>query len=134
MSFGEKYSYEKQPKILADGDYTITLGKAVETLVAGYPVLRFPFTVDGITEKVVPNYFDLFDCLNPEDPEKVAMFKKQASRIKACFNLGGHFDESNYIAWTGHKGKVRIEKSKAGFVNVVQFYKADLTPQEEANL
>lgn len=134
MSFGANYHYEKQPKILADGVYVITLGKPVETEVAGYSVLRFPFTVDGETEKVVPNYFDLFDCTDPNDPEKIAQFQKQASKIKACFKLGGNFGEPNYIKWQGSKGKVRIEKSKAGFVNVVQFYKAELTPQEEANL
>ena len=134
MSFGANYHYEKQPKILADGDYVITLGKPVETQVAGYSVLRFPFTVDGETEKVVPNYFDLFDCIDPNDPEKIVQFQKQASKIKACFKLGGNFGEPNYIKWQGSKGKVRIEKSKTGFVNVVQFYKAELTPQEEANL
>lgn len=134
MSFGANYHYEKQPKILADGDYDITLGKPVETEVAGYSVLRFPFTVDGETEKVVPNYFDLFDCTDPNDPEKIAQFMRQASKIKACFKLGGNFGVPNYIKWQGSKGKVRIEKSKAGFVNVVQFYKAELTPQEEANL
>lgn len=134
MSFGANYHYEKQPKILADGDYEITLGKPVETKVADYSVLRFPFTVDGETEKVVPNYFDLFDCTDPNDPEKIAQFQKQASKIKACFKLGGNFGEPNYIKWQGSKGKVRIEKSKAGFVNVVKFYKAELTPQEEANL
>lgn len=134
MSFGANYHYEKQPKILADGDYNITLGKPKETKVAGYSVLRFPFTVDGETEKVVPNYFDLFDCTDPNDQEKIAQFQKQASKIKACFKLGGYFGEPNYIKWQGSKGKVRIEKSKAGFVNVVKFYKAELTPQEEANL
>ena len=134
MSFGANYHYEKLPKILANGDYEITLGKPVETQVAGYSVLRFPFTVDGETEKVVPNYFDLFDCTDPNDPEKIAQFQKQASKIKACFKLGGNFGEPNYIKWQGSKGKVRIEKSKAGFVNVVQFYKAELTPQEEENL
>lgn len=134
MSFGANFHYEKLPRILADGDYDIILGKPVETQVAGYSVLRFPFTVDGETEKVVPNYFDLFDCTDPNDPEKIAQFQKQASKIKACFKLGGNFGEPNYIKWQGSKGKVRIEKSKAGFVNVVQFYKAELTPQEEANL
>ena len=134
MSFGANYHYEKQPKILADGDYDITLGKPVETQVAGYSVLRFPFTVDGEAEKVVPNYFDLFDCTDPNDQEKIAQFQKQASKIKACFKLGGNFNEPNYIKWQGSKGKVRTEKSKAGYVNGVQFYKAELTPQEEANL
>lgn len=132
--FGQNYSYQKQPKILTDGDYNITLGKPYETQVAYFNVLRFPFTVDGETEPCVPNYFDLFDCTNPTDTEKMQMFQKNASKIKACFKLGGNFDESNYIKWNGSKGKVRIEKSKAGFVNVVQFYKAEMTVQEEANL
>lgn len=132
--FGQNYSYQKQPKILTDGDYNITLGKPYETQVADFNVLRFPFTVDGETEPCVPNYFDLFDCTNPTDTEKMQMFQKNASKIKACFKLGGNFDESNYIKWNGSKGKVRIEKSKAGFVNVVQFYKAEMTVQEEANL
>ena len=132
--FGQNYSYQKQPKILADGDYNITLGKPHETQVAGFNVLRFPFTVDGETEPCVPNYFDLFDCTDPTDTEKMEMFLKNASKIKACFKLGGNFGEPNYIKWNGSKGKVRIEKSKAGFVNVVQFYKAEMTAQEEANL
>ena len=132
--FGQNYSYQKQPKILTDGDYNLTLGKPYETQVADFNVLRFPFTVDGETEPCVPNYFDLFDCTNPTDTEKMQMFQKNASKIKACFKLGGNFDESNYIKWNGSKGKVRIEKSKAGFVNVVQFYKAEMTVQEEANL
>jgi hypothetical protein len=36
--------------------------------------------------------------------------------------------------WAKHKGKIKIEKSDTGFVNVVQFYKAELTPQEEMTL
>lgn len=132
--FGQNYSYRKQPKILADGDYNITLIKPYETQVAGFNVLRFPFTVDGETEHCVPNYFDLFDCTDPTDTEKMQMFQKNASKIKACFKLGGNFGELNYIKWNGSKGKVRIEKSKAGFVNVVHFYKAEMTAQEEANL
>lgn len=134
MSFGQTYTYKKQPKILANGDYTITLGKPFEKMVSNFNVLRFPFTVDGINEEVIPNYFDLFDCNDPSDDFKVEMFQKQASRIKACFNLSGHFDESNYITWNGKKGKVHIESGENGFTNVTKFYKADLTPQEELNL
>lgn len=132
--FGSNYHYEKQPKILADGDYDVTIGKPIETQVGNYHVLRFPFTVDGINEPVVPNYFDLFDVTNPYDQEKIRQFNKNASKIKACFKLCGPFSETNYTCWAGHKGKVRIEKSTTGFVNVVQFYKAELTEQEEANL
>ena len=89
--------------------------------------------LEATSTKVTLNFFPYnpFVCAVGNNANLSGNF---LSLIKACFNLGGHFDESNYIAWTGHKGKVRIEKSKAGFVNVVQFYKADLTPQEEANL
>lgn len=132
--FGSSYHYEKQPKILADGDYDVTLGKPFETMVGGYSVLRFPFIVDGENEPVVPNYFDLFDVTDPNDQEKIKQFNKNASKIKACFKLSGSFGEASYIKWTGSKGKVRIEKSKTGFVNVSQFFKAELTSQEEANL
>ena len=132
--FGSNYHYEKQPKVLADGDYDVTLGKPYETQVSGYSVLRFPITVDGESEPVVPNYFDLFDVTDPNDPEKLKQFNKNASKIKACFKLAGGFNETNYIKWTGSKGKVRIEKSKTGFVNIVQFYKTELTILEEANL
>lgn len=132
--FGSTYHYEKQPRILADGDYVVTIGKPFETQVGGYPVLRFPFTVNGEKEPVVPNYFDLFDVLDPNDPEKVKLFNKLASRIKACFKLGGNFEEANYIRWYGSMGKIRVEKSKAGFVNVVQFYRAELTTEEESVL
>ena len=41
--FGANYSYQKQPKILTDGDYEITLNKPFETMVGSYKVLRFPF-------------------------------------------------------------------------------------------
>lgn len=132
--FGANYSYQKQPKILADGDYTVVLGKPFETQIAGYSVLRFPFGVEGETELCVPNYFDLFDVSDPNDPEKINVFNKQASKIKACFKLGGGFGELNYIKWQGSKGKVRIEKSNSGYINVVRFYKADMSEQEEVNL
>lgn len=132
--FGQNYSYQKQPKILSDGDYDVTLGKPFETNIAGFSVLRFPFTVDGKKELVVPNYFDLFDVTDPTNSLNVEMFNKTASRIKACFKLNGSFTESNYIGWAGHKGKIKIGKSKNGFTNVTQFYKAEFAPGEEALL
>lgn len=134
MSFGANYSYQKQPKVLSNGDYDVTLEVPYETTISGYNVLRFPFTVNGETEKTIPNYFDLFDCTHPENHDKVELFRKQASRIKACFKLSGPFNETNYALWAGHKGKIRIEKSDTGFVNVVQFYKTDLTKDEEETL
>ena len=132
--FGRSYSYQKQPKILSDGDYDVTLEKPFETKIGDYSVLRFPFTVDGETEPVVPNYFDLFDVTDPTNLSIVEMFNKAASKIKACFKLNGCFTESNYISWAGHKGKIRIAKSKNGFTNVTQFYKAEMTKEEEAGL
>lgn len=132
--FGFNYSYEKQPKILDDGDYEVTLQLPYETKVGNYSVLRFPFTVNGESERVVPNYFDLFDCTDPYDNFKVTQFRKSASKIKACFKLPGEFTSESYAKWVGSKGKIKIAKSENGFVNVVRFYKAEMTKEEEASL
>lgn len=132
--FGIKYSYEKQPKVLKDGDYEVTLELPFETKVGNYSVLRFPFKVKGESEPVVPNYFDLFDCTNQYDQFKVSQFRKSASKIKACFKLPGAFSSENYARWEGSEGKIRIEKSENGFVNVTRFYKAEMTKEEEATL
>lgn len=134
LMFGENYRYEKQPKILANGDYEVILELPFETMVGNYSVLRFPFKVDGESELVVPNYFDLFDCTDPYDEFKVSQFRKAASKIKACFKLSGAFSLENYATWEGKKGKIRIEKSENGFVNVTRFYKAEMTKEEEAIL
>ena len=132
--FGENYHYEKQPKILADGDYEVVLELPYETKVGNYSVLRFPFKVRGEEELVVPNYFDLFDCTDPSNSSKVSQFRKSASKIKACFKLKGSFSSESYATWVGSKGKIRIEKSENGFVNVTRFYKAEMTKEEEAAL
>lgn len=132
--FGEGYHYEKQPKILVDGDYEVILESPFETKVGNYSVLRFPFKVKGESEPVVPNYFDLFDCTDPYDCFKIAQFRKNASKIKACFKLSGAFLSENYAKWVGSEGKIRIEKSTNGFVNVTRFYKAEMTKEEEATL
>lgn len=132
--FGSKYSYEKQPKILADGIYEVTLGLPFETTVGNYSVLRFPFKVDGENEPAVPNYFDLFDCIDPCDETKVYQFRKSASKIKACFKLSGTFSLENYAKWVGSKGKIMVKKTENGFVNVTHFYKAEMTKEEEAIL
>lgn len=134
LMFGSNYSYEKQPKILANGDYEVILELPFETKVGNYSVLRFPFKVDGESEPVVPNYFDLFDCTDPYDQFKVSQFRKSASKIKACFKLKGAFSSESYATWAGNKGKIRIEKSENGFVNVTRFYKAEMTKEEEAAL
>ena len=132
--FGNSYSYEKQPKILADGDYEVILELPYETKVGDYSVLRFPFKVRGESELVVPNYFDLFDCTDPSNSSKVSQFRKSASKIKACFKLKGAFSSENYATWAGSEGKIRIEKSGNGFVNVTHFYKTEMTKEEETAL
>ena len=134
LMFGSNYSYEKQPKILADGDYEVVLELPFETKVGNYSVLRFPFKVKGEDEVVVPNYFDLFDCTDQHDYLKLEQFRKSASKIKACFKLKGSFSSENYATWIGSEGKIRIEKSANGFVNVTRFYKAEMTKEEEATL
>lgn len=123
MSFGQHFVYEKQARVLPDGDYDVTLAEPFETSVGGFAVLRFPFTVDGINEVVVPNYFDLFDCTDPYDQTKLQMFNRKASRIKECFLLPGDFADGNYRTWRGCHGRIRIEKSESGFMNVTQFYR-----------
>ena len=132
--FGKDYHYEKQPKILANGDYEVILELPFETMVGNYSVLRFPFKVKGESETVVPNYFDLFDCTDPCDRFKVLQFRKSASKIKACFKLKGSFSSERYATWAGREGKIRIEKSNNGFVNVTRFYKAEMTKEEEEAL
>lgn len=122
MGFGRSFQYVKQPKVLKDGDYIVKLGLAYETEVAGYKVLRFPFTVVDEKEECRPNYFDLFDVDDETDEEKVKMFRVRASRIVDCFGLSGGFSDESYANWIGKIGVVRIEKSENKFVNVTQFY------------
>lgn len=126
--FGECFVYKKQPKILPAGDYTVTLRKPYETTVGGYNVLRFPFNVDGESGDIVPYCFDLFDVSTISDTSQVERFCKNASRIKDCFKLEGDFSEQNYLKWEGKRGKVHIDKSDNGFMNVTKFYPA---PEEE---
>lgn len=122
MGFGASYQYVKQPKVLKNGDYIVKLGLAYETEVAGYKVLRFPFSVVDEKEECRPNYFDLFDVDDAFDQEKVKIFRVRASRIVDCFGLSGDFSEESYANWIGKTGVVHIEKSDNGFVNVSQFY------------
>ncbi len=120
--FGSSFKYEDPIRPLLVGDYEVTLQKPYETTVSGYKVLKFPFTVDGEKEEVSPNEFVLFDT-NPEDgKEKMHMFIRRASKIKACFILKGSFNEANYVSWAGHKGKIHVAKDKAGFLWVSDFY------------
>ena len=120
--FGSSFKYEDPVRPLLVGDYEVTLQKPYETNVSGYKVLKFPFIVDGEKEEVSPNEFVLFDT-NPEDgEEKMRMFIRRASKIKACFILKGSFNEANYVSWAGHKGRIHVAKDKAGFLWVSDFY------------
>lgn len=132
--FDSKCPYEKQPKILDDGDYEVILELPFEIKVGNYNILRFPFKVNGESEPVVHNYFDLLVCTNPNDYFKASRFRETASKVKACFKLSGAFSSENYAKWAGSKGKIRIEKSGEDFINVTRFYKAEMTKQEEVIL
>lgn len=120
-NFGYNFEYIPPTPVLEPGIYTVRLGKPVFKDISGYSVLQFPFTVEGVRENVKPDCFNLFDCTDWTDKEKVAMFNKAASRIKDCFGLVGSFDYANVAGWEGSVGKVEIEKSKGGFTEVKKF-------------
>lgn len=121
MSFGVHFQYQKAVDVLPEGEYDVSLGEAFETTVGGYSVLRFPFCVDGIEPEYKPNYFDLFDCTDPNNAEKRDMFNKRASRIIDCFQLEGFFNEQSYRSWRGKRGRIQISKDEKGFTNVSKF-------------
>ena len=119
--FGSNFKYEDQAIRLKPGIYDVTLERPYETDINGYHVLKFPFTVDGVNQRTNPDNFVLFDVKDGDDPEKVKMFIKRASRIKACFILKGRFGEENYVAWTGKKGCISIVEDEQGYLNVRDF-------------
>ena len=119
--FGSFYHYEDQAIKLKPGIYDVTLERPYETDINGYHVLKFPFTVDGVNQRTNPDNFVLFDVKDGDDPERVKMFVKRASRIKACFILKGRFAEENYIDWTGKKGCISIVEDEQGYLNVKDF-------------
>lgn len=121
MAFGDFYHYEDQAIRLKPGIYDITLERPYETVINGYHVLKFPFTVDGVNQRTNPDNFVLFDVKDGDDPEKVKMFVKRASKIKACFILKGRFGEENYVAWTGKKGCISVVEDEQGYLNVRDF-------------
>ncbi len=122
MSFGTHFQYKKAIPVLTDGIYDITLTEPFETTVGNFVVLRFPFTVNGIREEVRPNYFDLFDCTDPNDKDKLEMFQKNASRILDCFGMDNTEGFPDYKSFVMRSGRVEIKKSNAGFTNVVKFF------------
>ena len=119
--FGSNFKYEDQALKLKTGIYDVTLERPYETDINGYHVLKFPFTVDGVNQRTNPDNFVLFDVKDGDDPEKVKMFIKRASRIKACFILKGRFGEENYVAWTGKKGCISVVEDEQGYLNVRDF-------------
>lgn len=119
--FGINFKYEDQAIKLKSGIYDVTLERPYETDINGYHVLKFPFTVDGVSGRTNPDNFVLFDTKDNDDPEKIRMFIKKASRIKACFILKGRFAEENYVAWTGKKGSISVVEDEQGYMNVRDF-------------
>ena len=119
--FGSNFRYEDQAIRLKPGLYDVTLERPYETDINGYHVLKFPFTVDGVNQRTNPDNFVLFDVKDGDDPEKVKMFVKRASKIKACFILKGRFGEENYVAWTGKKGSISVVEDEQGYLNVRDF-------------
>ena len=119
--FGSNFKYEDQAIKLKPGIYDVTLERPYETDINGYHVLKFPFTVDGVNQRTNPDNFVLFDVKDGDDQEKVKMFIKRASRIKACFILKGRFGEENYVAWTGKKGRISVVEDEQGYINVRDF-------------
>lgn len=119
--FGINFKYEDQAIKLKPGIYDVTLERPYETDINGYHVLKFPFTVDGVSGRTNPDNFVLFETKDNDDPEKIRMFIKRASKIKACFILKGRFAEENYVAWTGKKGSISVVEDEQGYMNVRDF-------------
>lgn len=135
MAFGNFYHYEEQAVVLKPGAYDVELTRVYETNINSYKVLKFEFSVEGMSFKTSPGNFVLFDVSDPQDPEKISMFNRKASKIKECFVLKGPFCETNYVAWQGKKGKILVSTDKAGFVNVSDFYPNEkLTDADRAML
>lgn len=133
--FGSNFKYEDQAVKLKPGVYDVTLERPYETDINGYHVLKFPFTVDGMNQRTNPDNFVLFEVTDKDDPEKVKMFIKKASKIKACFILKGRFAEENYVLWTGKKGSISIVEDEAGYMNVKDFYpNVNLTASDKIQL
>ena len=133
--FGNVFKYEDQAVRLKPGIYDVTLERPFETMINGYHVLKFPFTVDGVNQRTNPDNFILFDAKDGDDQEKIKMFIKKASRIKACFILKGPFTEENYVAWIGKKGSISVVEDEAGFMNVKDFLpNANLTAADKIQL
>lgn len=135
MAFGDFYRYEEQAVVLKPGVYDVELLRIFETNISNYRVLKFKFRVEGIPYKTSPGDFILFDVSDPQDPEKLSMFIRKASKIKECFILKGSFCEANYVAWQGKKGRISVSIDKSGYATVSDFYPNEkLTDADRAML
>ena len=77
----------------------------------------------------------MFDVKDGDDPEKIKMFIRKASRIKACFILKGPFSEANYVAWTGKKGRISVVEDEQGYMNIKDFFpNVNLTAADKIQL
>lgn len=119
--FGSNFKYEDPAIKLKPGVYDVTLERPYETDINGFHALKFPFTVDGMNQRTSPDNFVLFEATDKSDPERVKMFNRRASKIKACFILKGRFAEENYFLWTGKKGRISIVEDEAGYLNIRDF-------------
>lgn len=118
--FGQNYQFIQPPLKAVAGEYDVTLVQVQEMNLKGYAVLRFIFNYkDG--KNRIPNYFDLFDVVDPNDENQQKSFNLKMSKIALCFGLKGGFNEASYAEWIGKKGRILITRSKDGFLNVTDF-------------
>lgn len=129
--FGENYQFVQPPLKAVTGEYDVTLAEVKEENLKGYAVLRFYFSYkDGKVR--VPNVFDLFDVVDPNDEKQQKAFNLKMSKIALCFGLEGSFNEASYTEWIGKTGRILITRSKDGFLNVTDFIdKAEIEEQKE---
>ncbi len=128
--FGQGYQYVAPARVLDSGVYRVVLGRPRLTVLNGYEVVVFPFSVKGVQEPVKPNQFTLFDCDDWNNKKKAAAFNYRASRIRDCFKLAGGFSEQYFDLWEGAEGVVGVAKDKNGYMDVVQFF-APGSPEAE---
>ena len=118
--FGANYQFTQPPLKAVTGEYDVTLTKVEERDLKGYPVLTFSFSyADG--KNRVPNTFDLFDVVDPNDEKQQKSFNLKMSKIALCFGLEGGFNTLSYEGWKGKTGRILITRSKDGFLNVTDF-------------
>lgn len=129
--FGQNYQFVQPPLKAVTGEYDVTLIEVREENLKGYAVLRFYFAYkDG--KNRVPNVFDLFDVVDPNDEKQQKSFNLKMSKIALCFGLQGSFDPQTYASWVGSQGRILITRSKDGFLNVTDFIdKAEIEEQKE---